>query len=251
MEINEIEEEFIYSRIVHLDSTNRIVLPHVFFIDEVNIDHSSIRSWFLQLSQADRDRFISTIEDEVVGNFFTAYPHKPEDIQLEQVIMITEGGVKSLIKYTLLKKRKINKNDVYQFVQKITNAFAIAKQNKWRNNVFDDRKYEDKQYIPDKMKTQDVKIEIKDQANVIFQTMNGGNNKVTANINPSKKSLPKWVMVVGWIMFILFVCIFVFLCWREYQVSHDISTVLTSKHWEKWISTVLAVILLVLRQIFN
>lgn len=220
MEISKITEELIYYRIVHLKSNKRIVLPHIFFTDELEFDLNAIYSWVGQLTPTDRDRYICYIDEEVLGTLFAFYPHNAEDVQLEQVIMITEGGVKSLIKYTLLKKRKINKEDIYQLIQKITNAFNKAQQKQWKNNIFDDRKYEDKQYIP--ISTQTTERD-KNRENDIADTQN-------------KRFEINWKKIIGYTIAGAFLGFFIYLFCKEYGEKQDFIAVLTSDHWVKWMN---------------
>ena len=242
---NLLNVEIICKCIVHLKSNRRIVLPHIYFLEnDSDFTERRIENWYKQLSKEDKNRYATIIKDNVMGNFLTEYPHNNDVNKLDKIIMLTRGGVKSLIGY-IYKKGKNDAARAAECMDSFNNAFSHVEQSKLKQNVFDDIEYEDRQYKIDDILNN---MNINDSTNITIVV--GDKNKVNAQykVNENKKSfiVPKWLRVSCWVIFAITICWLVLSVWYHYTTTDKILEFFVSFFWYDWLILMLNVISIII-----
>ena len=240
--------EFIKDKLVYLLLSKRVVLPHIFFTENLRISERTIKKWMEQLGKDEYKNYIRIITGNVLNNFLINYPCASEASLLEEVIMISQGGVKSLLKYALLKKKKMCKNDVITLIDSFTKAFAeMCVDNGQTAKIYTctEEECEDRQY-----KIDDILniMNINDSPNTTVVI--GDRNKVNAQykVNENKKSffVPMWLRVLCWVIFVISICWLALSVWYYYPTTGKVLDFFDSFPWYDWLILFIKVISLII-----
>lgn len=233
---NLLNVEIICKCIVHLKSNKRIVLPHIFFLEnDSDFTERRIENWYKQLSKEDKNRYATIIEDNVMGNFLTEYAHNNDVNKLDKIIMLTRGGVKSLIGY-IYKKGKNDAAKAAECMDSFNNAFSHVEQSKMQHNVFDDKEYEDQQY---EIRDMALNVHVNNSPGAVVNTTYGDENSVSIGNRTNKTGFKKrfrWISIAVAIVLLLIFC---YVVYNDFQQTHDWQLTLKNLGWTEWIIALL------------
>ena len=237
------EIELIKDRFVYLVLNKSVVIPHIFFIEHLGISERLIRKWLQNLGQEEQRNYVRIIKGNILENFLLDYPHDASAVLSDELIMITQGGVKALLKFASLKKRCLNKDELPNLIELFTAAFSamrVENGNAKKMYTCDERECEDQRY---KIEDVGMNIKVSNSPGAIVNATNGDNNDVAFNHNKDEMfKANKWAkikLIVAVIVFMLLLIVIFYIVYVDYQETQNLALTIKNMSWLEWILALL------------